>query len=88
MAKKHNVRKRSIAQQKPQRGPWTPHGTLPPMTPVSIWSREMQRERRLYRRHFIKNDIAYHGGDMDRPRYLKTREMRTESTERVWRWTQ
>jgi hypothetical protein len=55
-----------------------------PQTPVSLWSRELREQRKAYWRHFVRNDEAYHGGDLDRPGYVRTRAMRRLSAERVW----
>jgi len=52
------------------------------ITPASLWSRRLKMQRKLYARHWIKNDAAYSGGYEDRT-YTRTRDIKQESTVRI-----
>jgi hypothetical protein len=54
------------------------------VTPRSLWSRRLRQERKFYRRHFVRKDAAYHGGDLDRD-YEKSRDIEKIVTDRVYR---
>jgi hypothetical protein len=59
-----------------------------PMSPRSLWSRRMRRERLNYRRHFVRNDACWNGGYEDRD-YEKSRDCEKLSTKQynqLFRW--